>query len=79
MVGVWAGRGAWAGGGSMDRGGAGGHARAQLAGLKTPQQFLVSATQTLLLVALLHHVHLQVGIILRELPEEDEAQGKDKT
>lgn len=54
----------------MDGGGAGGHARAQLACLKTPQQFLIGAAQTLLLVALLLHIHLQVGILLRELPVE---------
>ncbi len=72
MVGVWAGRGARCGGGSMDGGGAGRHARAQLARLKTPQQFLISATQPLLLVALFLHVHLQVSILLRELPEKRE-------
>lgn len=56
----------------MDGGGAGGHARAQLACLKTPQQFLISATQPLLLVAFLLHVHLQVGVLLRELSEQEE-------
>lgn len=56
----------------MDGGGAGGHARAQLACLKTPEQFLVGATQPLLLVALLLHVHLQVGVLLRELSNEEE-------
>lgn len=55
----------------MDGGRGGRHARAQLARLKTPQQFLISATQPLLLVALLLHVHLQVGIFLRELSEEE--------
>lgn len=74
MVGVWAGRGTWSRGGSMDGGGAGGHPRAQLARLETPQQFLISATQTLLLVALLLHVHLQVGVLLRELPEKEEGR-----
>lgn len=58
----------------MDGGGAGGHPRAQLARLETPQQFLISATQTLLLVALLLHVHLQVGVLLRELPEKEEGR-----
>ena len=55
----------------MDGGGAGGHARAQLACLKTPQQFLIGAAQPFLLVALLLHVYLQVGILLRELPNRD--------
>lgn len=64
MVGVGAGRGPRSRGGSMDRGGAGGHPWAQFARLKTPQQFLISATQALLLIALLLHVHLQVGIFL---------------
>lgn len=53
----------------MEGGGAGGHPRAQIARLETPQQLLVGATQTLLLVALLLHVHLQVGVLLRELSE----------
>lgn len=79
MVGVWTGRGARSRDGSMEGGGAGGHARAQLARLKTPQQFLISATQPLLLVALLLHVHLQVGILLRELPEKKEGQSKHKS
>lgn len=48
----------------MDGRRAGRHARAQLSGLKTPEQFLISATQTLLLVALLLHVHVQVGVFL---------------
>lgn len=60
----------------MDGGGGGGHVRAQLACLKTPQQFLVGATQPLLLVALLLHVHLQVGILLGELPEKEGETGK---
>lgn len=71
MVGVWTGRGAWYRGGSMDRGGAGRHSRAQLACLKAPQQFLIGATQTLLLIAFLLHVHLQVSIVFRELSRED--------
>lgn len=71
MVGVRAGRRAWSREGAMEGGGAGGHVRAQFACLKTPQQLLVVATQTFLLVALLLHVHLQVSIILRELPEEE--------
>lgn len=55
----------------MDWGGAGGHVRTQLASLQPPQQLLVGATEALLLVALLLHVHLQVSILLRELPEEE--------
>ena len=62
----------------MDGGRAGGHARAQLACLKTPQQFLIGAAQPLLLVALLLHVHLQVGILLRELPDRDTQKSKHK-
>lgn len=64
MVGVRAGRGTRSRRGSMDGGGAGGHPWAQLARLKTPQQFLIGATQALLLIALLLHVHLQVGVLL---------------
>lgn len=56
------------GGGSVEGGGAGGHPGAELARLEAPQQLLVGATQPLLLVALLLHVHLQVGVLLRELP-----------
>lgn len=69
MVGVWPGGGTWSRGGSVEGGGAGGHPRAQIARLETPQQLLVGATQALLLVALLLHVHLQVGVLLRELPK----------
>lgn len=78
VVGVWARRGAWSGDGSMDGGGAGGHARAQLARLETPQQLLIVATQPLLLVALLLHVHLQVGILLGELSGEEGGREKVK-
>lgn len=77
MVGVWAGWRTWSGGGPMEGGGAGGYTRTQLACLKTPQQFLVIATQPLLLVALLLHVDLQVGVMFGELPEQEE--GKVKT
>ena len=77
MVGVRAGGGALSGRGSMDRGGAGGHARAQLARLKAPQQLLVGATQTLLLVALLLHVHLKVGVLLGELSEEEDEEEQE--
>lgn len=52
----------------MEGGGARGHSGAELARLEAPQQLLVGATQPLLLVALLLHVHLQVGVLLRELP-----------
>lgn len=52
----------------MEGGGARGHPGAELARLEAPQQLLVGATQPLLLVALLLHVHLQVGVLLRELP-----------
>lgn len=71
MVGVWTGRRALPRRWPMDGGGAGGHARAELPRLKTPQQFFIGATQPLLLVALLLHVHLQVCILLRELSEEE--------
>lgn len=64
MVGVRTGGGARARGRPVDGGGAGGHAGAQLARLEAPQQLLVGAAQTLLLVALLLHVHLQVGVLL---------------
>lgn len=65
MVGVGAGGRAWHRGGPMDGGAGGRHARTQLARLQAPQQLLVGATQALLLVALLLHVHLQVGVLLR--------------
>lgn len=68
MVGVRPSGGTRPGGGSVEGGGAGGHPRAELARLEAPQQLLVGATQPLLLVALLLHVHLQVGVLLRELP-----------
>lgn len=58
----------------MDGGGTGGHPRTQLARLEAPEQFLVGATQSFLLFALFLHIHLQVGVLLRELPEEEKAQ-----
>lgn len=57
-------RGTRHGGRSMDGGGTGGHPRTQLARLEAPEQFFVGATQTLLLVALFLHIHLQVGVLL---------------
>lgn len=74
VVGVRAGRGTWFGAGSVDGGCAGGHPGAQLACLEAPHQLLVCAAEALLLVALLLHVHLQVGVLLRQLPGEEEEQ-----
>lgn len=74
MVRVRASRGTRHGGWSMVGGGSGRHPRTQLARLEAPQQFFVGATQTFLLVALFLHVHLQVGVLLRELPGGEKAQ-----
>lgn len=60
----------------MDGGGTGGHPRTQIACLEAPKQFFVSATQTFLLIALLLHVHLQVGVLLRELPDRETPRKK---
>lgn len=76
MVGVRAGGGARSRGWVVDGGGAGGHVWTQLACLQTPQQLFVGATQTLLLFALHLHVHLQVGVLFRELPEVEKGQKK---
>lgn len=62
----------------MDGGGAGGHPRTQLARLEAPEQFFVGAAQALLLIALLLHVHLQVGVLLRELPDQEEPRNQTK-
>lgn len=56
----------------MEWGGTGGHPGTQVARLEAPKQFFVGATQAFLLVALLLHVHLQVGVLLRELPGQAE-------
>lgn len=74
VVRVRASRGARHGGPSMDGGGTGGHPRTQLACLEAPEQFFVGATQTFLLVALFLHIHLQVGVLLWELPDQEKAQ-----
>lgn len=71
MVRVWTCGGGRSGGGAVDGGGRGGHVGAQLAGLEAPQQLLVGAAQTLLLLALLLHVNLQVGVLLGQLPEKE--------
>jgi len=68
VVGAWACRGGGVREGLVDGGGAWGHVGAELARLETPQELLVGATQALLLLALLLHVHLQVGVLLRQLP-----------
>lgn len=60
----------------MDGGGSGGHPRTQIARLEAPKQFFVSATQTFLLIALFLHIHLQVGVLLRELPDKGESRNK---
>lgn len=76
VVGVRASRGTWHGGRSMDGGGTGGHPRTQFACLQAPKQFFVSATQTFLLIALFLHIHLQVGVLLRELPDKEKPRTK---
>lgn len=62
----------------MDGGGTGGHPRTQLARLKAPEQFFVGAAQALLLIALLLHIHLQVGVLLRELPDQEKPRSQAK-
>lgn len=76
VVWVRASRGTWHGGKSMDGGGTGGHPRTQLACLEAPKQFFVSATQTFFLIALFLHIHLQVGVLLRELPDKENRRHK---
>ena len=63
MVGVRACRGGGVREGLVDGGGAWGHVGAEFPRLETPQELLISATQALLLLALLLHMHLQVGIL----------------
>lgn len=75
MAGVRARGGAGSRGGAVDGGGGGGHAGAQLARLEAPQQLLVGPAQALLLVALLLYVHLEVGVLLRQLPEWRKREG----
>lgn len=60
----------------MDGGGTGGHPRTQIACLEAPKQFFVSATQTFLLITLFLHIHLQVGVLLRELPDKEKPTNK---
>lgn len=57
----------------MQRGGGRGH---EGAGLETPQKLLVVATQPLLLRALLLDGLMEVGVLLRQLPAGEAAQGK---
>ena len=63
VVGVRACRGGGVGEGLVDGGGAQGHVGAELPRLEAPQELLVGATQALLLLALLLHMHLQVGVL----------------